>query len=344
LQNRIYLGEVTHRGQVYAGEHNAIITREVWDKVQAQLKTNNQARRNGITSSNPSLLVGLIYDDQRNRFTPSHAVKNGKRYRYYVSQAIIKDKKAGDGKPGRIPAHEIENLILSELASFLGSSHAVLQALSSPSEKPAVNKTLISASKRELISLKLAPPAQAREFLRTVIARIVVNDTHVELLVNKQSMREVLIGSTSEAKHGANGYLNNKIGPKDFLKLLVQARFKQCGGEVRLVVSPDSAEDAPNRTVPSLMKAIARAHEWRERLLKGEVSGRRSIAKMTGLDERYVARILDCAFLAPDIVDKILNGHQSADLTLDKLRSRLPLGWPEQRQRLGMMSAPMVSR
>ena len=68
-------------------------------------------------------------------------------------------------------------------------------------------------------------------------------------------------------------------------------------------------------------------HEWYETLLKGEANGRRSIANATGLDERYVARILDCAFLAPYIVGGILQGHQSPDLTLEKLRGGMPLAW-----------------
>ena len=67
-----------------------IISQELWDKVQDRLRTNNEARRSGSYSKSPSLLVGLLYDeDGGNRFTPSHAVKNGKRFRYYVSQAAI---------------------------------------------------------------------------------------------------------------------------------------------------------------------------------------------------------------------------------------------------------------
>ncbi len=80
--------------------------------------------------------------------------------------------------------------------------------------------------------------------------------------------------------------------------MVVQAQLTRCSGEVRLVVAPDAAKDATSRTVPSLLKAIARAHEWYGLLLNGEVNGRRSISKIIGLDERYVARILECAFLA----------------------------------------------
>ena len=104
LQNRIYLGEIDHRGQIYPGEHKGIVPRELWARVQAQLRTNNQAHKNGLRAAMPSLLVGLLYDERSNRFTPAHAVKNGKRYRYYVSQAAIKNPGSSHVGPIRIPA------------------------------------------------------------------------------------------------------------------------------------------------------------------------------------------------------------------------------------------------
>jgi hypothetical protein len=77
LKNRVYLGEITHRGSSYPGQHEGIISKDVWDKVQAQLTNNNDARRHGVKARHPSLLAGLIHDEHGNRFTPSHSVKDG---------------------------------------------------------------------------------------------------------------------------------------------------------------------------------------------------------------------------------------------------------------------------
>jgi site-specific DNA recombinase len=110
------------------------------------------------------------------------------------------------------------------------------------------------------------------------------------------------------------------------------ARLRRVGAEVRFIVAPNSAEAMPSRQCQALVKAIARAYDWREQLINGLASGPRSIAKQTGLDESYVRRILGLAFLAPDIVEVILKGRQPENLTLEKLRSRLPMGWAEQRQ------------
>jgi site-specific DNA recombinase len=85
---------------------------------------------------------------------------------------------------------------------------------------------------------------------------------------------------------------------------------------------------------------MARSHDWHKQIIGGKVRGRRSLADQTGLDERYVSRILQCAFLAPDIVEAILDGRQPADFSMEKLRTGLPLSWAEQRQRFGFPARP----
>jgi site-specific DNA recombinase len=85
LQNRTYRGEIVHKGQFHPGEHTPIVDRPLWDAVQAQLASNAAERNSGAQNHQPSLLAGMLFDSAGNRMTPSHAVKKGTRYRYYVS-------------------------------------------------------------------------------------------------------------------------------------------------------------------------------------------------------------------------------------------------------------------
>lgn len=111
LKNRIYIGEVVHRGEAFEGDHEAIIDRDLFDAVQAKLQSGAVDRALKLKST-PSILTGKIFDDHGNRMTPSHTVKNGVRYRYYVS-------KAGRGAPAfRVPAAEIEGLVESAVQSY----------------------------------------------------------------------------------------------------------------------------------------------------------------------------------------------------------------------------------
>lgn len=332
LQNRIYLGKIPHREATYEGEHDAIIPQELWEKVQDRLSANNNFHRLGGNSKSPSLLVGLIYDDQGNRFTPSHAVKRGKRYRYYVSQTAIQHRAAAEGGPTRIPAEEIEGVVCRKIQSLLRSPEQLLQSIGVESDGAATSKSLISAGKQLAKVWQAKSPTEHREFLSAVIGRIVVHENNVAVAIIQPALREALLGDQSSL---AKQERPLEKRTKDVFGLVIDARVKRCGGQVRLLVPLDSATEAPARLIPSLIKAVTRAHPWPEKIIRGELTGLRSIARLTSIDEHYAGRILNCSFLAPDIVEAILDGHQPADLTVQKLLRSLPLAWAEQRQRLG---------
>ena len=104
LQNRIYRGEIVHKDQSYPGEHEATIDPALWDAVQARLAENAVERSTGVRVKNPGLLAGLLFDSEGHRMTPTHAVKKGRRYRYYVSRPLIVGARADAAAGLRIPA------------------------------------------------------------------------------------------------------------------------------------------------------------------------------------------------------------------------------------------------
>jgi len=115
LQNRLYHGEIVHKGQSHPGEHTPIIDPPLWDAVQAQLAANTADRNSGTRTRQPSLLAGTLFYGDGNRMTPTHAVKNGVRYRYYVSRPLITNDQTEPSAGRRIPAGEIEQLVTSQL-------------------------------------------------------------------------------------------------------------------------------------------------------------------------------------------------------------------------------------
>jgi site-specific DNA recombinase len=331
LKNRIYRGEIAHRDQVYAGEHEAIVPQELWDQVQAKLRSDNQGRRTGIRATAPSLLVGLLQDANGNGFTPTHAVKNNRRYRYYVCQPANENKGSTGNRPTRLPAHEIENLVLGRLRSLLQSDHEVADQLGLPTDDPALTQQLVAAARTTASEWLSAPPQKIHELVSRVIKRAVVHQEKVELYVSRFELRGTLVKDCSSGSSQLRG--------DDLFVLEAEAKLKRCGGEVRLVLPPNAKGEVPGRAAPSLLKAIARAHDWRERIMTGSAQDLRSIAQQTGLDECYVRRVFECASLAPDIVEAILDGRQPPDLTAQKLWRNLPTNWVEQRKLLGFPRA-----
>jgi DNA invertase Pin-like site-specific DNA recombinase len=116
LKNRVYRGEVHHGGKWFKGEHEAIVDRQTFDWVQELLKANTNGRKVKRSESG-ALLAGKLFDDKGNRMSPSFSTKNGIRYRFYVSSALLRGRKAAAGSVGRIAAAEIESAVLAALTT-----------------------------------------------------------------------------------------------------------------------------------------------------------------------------------------------------------------------------------
>ena len=123
LRNPLYVGEIRHKGAVYAGQHQAIITRELWDRVQAILAEDAHARM-GKTQTHgktDALLRGLLFGMNGEKYHPTFSTKpSGKRYAYYIPKA---DQKYGHGTSatGMIPAREIEEVVVNMVIGALQS-------------------------------------------------------------------------------------------------------------------------------------------------------------------------------------------------------------------------------
>jgi len=265
LNNRIYLGKIVHRGQPYPGRHEAIVSRELWDRVAARLKANNQANQSRKSTSTPSLLRGMLFDTKGVRFTPTHAVKNGHRYRYYTSQAAI--QKTGNGPAvTRFPAPELETLVTLQIHLLLDSPEKATACLANSPEKDAAAEQSLNMAK----GWPKLETAKQYEFVRKVLRRVIVGQNKVWIEVDEAKLLQTLLGR----KPGSVAVDEHKI---ETIKLTADFQPLRRGNELRLVGPPGSCfERTP---VPSLVKAIARARDWYERIVGGEISTVVQLAK-----------------------------------------------------------------
>ena len=289
LRNRLYIGEIRHRDNWYPGEHKGIIERDLWDKVQAQLSSNLQTRRNRPKGQASSLLTGLVEDAGGNRFTPSFTTKRGRRYRYYVSQTIIKNPAGqGDGST-RVPARALEERVIEKVLAFLKSDADVFDRLSADNESPAISKKLATAAKALAARLPSLPSDCLRDRLVFFLRQVVVRENSIEIMISGRELRRLL-------QNGDKAIAVNPVGARkpvdgsDLISLIVEAKQKKCGGEVHLVVPPTFSSPSPRHPKLSLLKAVARAHGWFEKVIQGQVPDMRSLAQLAGLTERYVGK------------------------------------------------------
>jgi len=125
----------------------------------------------------------------------------------------------------------------------------------------------------------------------------------------------------SDASNGSKG---------EPIVLSVEIKLKRCGREMRLIIPGRSTDSTNKNPVAALLKAVVRAHEWVRQILAGEFKDQRAIALACGLREQYVSKIIQSAFLAPQIVESILDGSQAPTISLATLLDEVPLSWADQ--------------
>jgi DNA invertase Pin-like site-specific DNA recombinase len=334
LRNRLYVGEIRHRDKWYPGEHEGIVPPELWQKVQTQLESNLTTRHNRAREHGSSLLTGLIEDSAGNRFTPSFTIRGGRRYRYYVSQAVVQNPGYEHTGLTRLPAHEIESRIVERLAAFLKSDADVFDQLGVGGKTPAKLREQVAGAKILADKLCSLPSDDLRDLLSSFLRRVVVGENQIQMMIDRNELCQLLVRNGRPiASKPSEG--RKPVDASELIPLSIEARMRRSGGVVHLVVPPNATNASSLHPKAALVKAVARAHDWCEKVMQGEALDMRALARLAGLTERYVGKVFACAVLAPDIIESILDGRQPPDLTFEKLSHDIPLSWVEQRSKFG---------
>ena len=125
LNNRIYVGDAVHKGTAYPGEHNAIVSQDLWDKVHSILSESPRKRAASTRAQTPALLKGLLFGPTGCAMSPTHTRKGDRLYRYYVSQSILKQG-TGACPVGRLAAAEIETAVIDQLRCLLRTPEVIV--------------------------------------------------------------------------------------------------------------------------------------------------------------------------------------------------------------------------
>ncbi len=332
LQNRIYRGEITHKGCAYPGEHPAIIQKPLWDQVQAVLTANRFERATGAHAKQPSLLAGVIFDETGARLTPTHCVKKGTRYRYYVSTSLVTGAANARSNGRRMPAADLEGLVIQKLRTFLADQGAVLDAIHNEYPDGSGQRRLIDRGRQLAEELGALAPDKIKASLMVLLSRVNVRSDGLEIKIHRRRLVELLAG---QEIHPTAQQRPSSKDSDDQLTLMVPAPLRRAGREMRMLVENSDDQTAAN---PSLLRIIARAHDIQERLIHNPDLTVHVIAREEGVSGAYVYCLLRLPSLAPDIVTAIIDGRHPPQLTAKKLMRltpHLPIDWKQQRKLLG---------
>ena len=312
LKCGIYIGEIHHKGQIYPGLHDAIITRETWDTAQAILAGNLQGERSGVRAAHPALLAGKLVDEQGEPLISTHANKGNVRYRYYTSRTL--HDRTGDGGM-RVPAREIEAVVLKRLASLFEDGLA-LSAKSGLIVTPSDIATLMARS----VEVGAEVAMRRSALFQDLVQQVRIHRSSLEVDCSASVLAEA-IGAQREDDSS------------DVFTLTADVRLTRTGRAMRLIGQDGAAIVSPPNL--SLIKLVLKARRWWARLRAGEVDIK-TLGEIEGVQPAYITRVLRLAFLAPAVVDAILTGALLPGVDGSSLTATDAIDplWAVQRQRM----------
>jgi site-specific DNA recombinase len=281
LRNRFYIGEVKYKGEILPGEQPAIMERGLFDAVQQKL-TDQWSHRNHAKTKSDHLLAGLLYDDAGHRMIPTHATKAGIRYRYYISLPHLKgqSKTVSVGSVSRIPATDIEDIIVKSVNEYLGAQH----------NQPSSSSARVDDR-------------------GAIIAEQVVRiDVHKDRLIVRFKSAD-----TEEGSDSTDGQLLSipwqKPPSRKSRQILIPL------GVARNEVRPTRIERRAR-----LVNAIARGRHWLDEIVSGSATNIEQIATRQKCSVRQVNMTISLAFLAPDLVKAAVEGRLPRGIGVERLR------------------------
>jgi DNA invertase Pin-like site-specific DNA recombinase len=328
LKNPLYLGKVAHKGCLYDGQHSAILDKKTWEQVQEHIEMNRIHRSTRQYARNPSLLAGLLFDDNGNPMSPTHASKGSRRYRYYISQAILSFRESDGGSVIRIAANLIEKTVTDEIKRLLRSGHEMLQKVIDRELTATNQKQLIARSRMLADNWDQQGPQEHIQVLQKIIHKIVVGQNRIDIFYIRPAITNALLpdGHTPDLSDGV---------PADTYQVSVPAQLKRCGIETKLIIPGKEQPGAHERTVRAIQDSLRKALNWNQALITGKAASKAELARNEGVSKWYITQIIKLAYLAPDIMGAIIKGNIPATLTLVRLKEAIPLDWNEQRNLFG---------
>ncbi len=330
LCNPIYIGEIAHKEERFAGQHEPIIDQAVWDAVTERFKRNAVRRRSPTNTKSSSLLTNMLFDSSGQSMVSSYARKGDRRYRYYNCRTA-KDGSLREGGVLRLPAAEVETVVVEGICDLLQDQRRLIEHLQLSAAGPEQLRDTIKDSAQLGKRLASAAAAERRKILVGIIETITVGAEGIRIEFRSGVLLAMLSERSDCKQPTAATRACDQVTALD-----LPIRLKRRGAQTKLVLSGESAASPDAK----LISAIASGQAWFAELREGKSGSVRDIARRDGVDRADIGRLIRLAFLAPDIVEAILAGRQPVHLTVSRLKrlSDLPLSWPDQRRMLGFPS------
>lgn len=309
LKNPIYRGKIVHKGQVYEGEHEAIVDEDLWDAVQAQLNEKAPPRKRPTNDPQPAVLRGLLTDPYGRPMVPTYATKRSRRYAYYETRKDL--ARRADPPATRFAQGQLERHLIVQLTQLLVDEHA-LRRLSGLEEAGQL-RTMFETGR--LLACWLAFEGSRGEILRNLIAALQVRAERIEVVLNSDALAA-----------GTGGKFNWSIPLPD------RKPFR----EAKLRIDTKDRGSAPDN---KLVQLIADALEARQLVMSNPGLSINQVANKEGRCRKQLTKLFCVSWLSPRIVESILAGTQPNAINRTMLlETALSADWARQEALLGFQA------
>jgi len=320
LSNPIYVGEIRHRRISYPGQHEPIVERSLWQRVQEMLKQ-KAARRGGGTGRRTSgFLVGRMFDENGEPLYACWAKKGDRRYRYFVSRKLVRGNDKNGERGWRLPAEETEHAVMGATRRMLLDRGTMASALKAGGLGAAELKQALEIVERKVRSVDGIGSEDGAGGAGSLIERVELQRDDMQITLNLRALVPVELVSD----RGASLRITR----------VVQMQMKRRGVETRLVIPGEAVQ--PSQSNPALLRALARGYLWFGELASGSVASTIEIAIRERLSHSYVRHVVPLGLLAPRLIEAICAGQQSVTISAERLKNhwRLPIEWDAQERLL----------
>jgi hypothetical protein len=316
LANPIYVGEIRHKKISYPGQHEPIVERAQWQRVQEMLKKRAAHKGGGASESAHGLLTGKLFDENGEPLYACWAKKSARRYRYFVSRKLIRGAHKTEDNGWRLPAEEIEQAVIAATRQMLSDRVPLASVLKSAGLAAPTMKQALAIIERKL---KSDDGLGSLEVARSIIERLELRCEDIQITVNLGALLAPELSSCE---------INLRM------TRLVPMQMKRRGVETRLVIPGEKV--AVSRSDPALLRTVSRSYQWFGELASGSVTSTKQIAAREGLSHSYVRHVVALGLLAPRIIEAICAGQQSVTISAERLKDRwrLPIEWDVQQRLL----------
>jgi DNA invertase Pin-like site-specific DNA recombinase len=176
IGSRVYLGEAVHKGTSYPGEHDAIVTQDLWDRVHAILKQSPRDRRAKNRNSSEALLKGLIFTDTGIAMTPTYTRKGERLYHYYTSMDLIRNRETNGAGPMRLAAAMVDGAVIAEMRRIIGAPEIAARVIEAQRREggDTDERDIVAALQRFNDLWDALYPAEQARIVRLLVDRVTV--------------------------------------------------------------------------------------------------------------------------------------------------------------------------